>query len=151
MVASIIMNSLSAWAANISKMRANPSISPVRRLPFAVTLRQVTPGDAGAIPIDHRIHEQTVVGGRTAGMAFPAGQEILDLFPLIVAQSIAVRWLRFSEGSGSFQAFPGSLPIASPPPLPLQKRIRSQGPLLHRHYPASSLERPCPTPAVTAA
>src|SRR3974377_1512354 len=69
---------------------APPSISPVRRLPFAVTLRQVTPGDAGAIPIDHRIHEQTVVGGRTADMAFPAGQEILDLLPLIVAQSIAV-------------------------------------------------------------
>src|SRR5215471_16388668 len=33
----------------------------------------------------------------------------------------------------------------SPFPLHLQKRVRSQGPLLHRHYPASSLERPCPT------
>ena len=39
----------------------------------------------------------------------------------------------------------------SPSPLHLRKRTRSQGPLLHRHYPASSLERPCPTPAVTAA
>ena len=28
---------------------------------------------------------------------------------------------------------------------------RSQGPLLHRHYPASTLIRPCPTPARAAA
>src|SRR5262249_34965934 len=33
----------------------------------------------------------------------------------------------------------------------LRKRTRSQGPLLRRHYPASTLIRPCPTPAVTAA
>src|SRR5271166_5287367 len=39
----------------------------------------------------------------------------------------------------------------SPSPLHLQKRTRSQGPLLHRHYPASSLKLPCPTPAVTGA
>jgi len=57
---------------------------------LAVTLRQVTPGDARAIPIDHRIDEQTVVGSRAADMALPAGQEILDPLPLIIAQSIAV-------------------------------------------------------------
>ena len=39
----------------------------------------------------------------------------------------------------------------SPSPHHRQKRTRSQGPLLHRHYPASALLRPCPTPAVTAA
>src|SRR5262249_51784128 len=31
------------------------------------------------------------------------------------------------------------------------ERTRSQGPLLHRHYPTSLLIRPCPTPAMTAA
>ena len=36
----------------------------------------------------------------------------------------------------------------SPAPCLLRKRTRSQGPLLHRRYPASTLERPCPTPAV---
>src|SRR4029079_18499376 len=36
----------------------------------------------------------------------------------------------------------------SPAPCLLRKRARSQGPLLHRRYPASTLERPCPTPAV---
>src|SRR5215510_7647722 len=39
----------------------------------------------------------------------------------------------------------------SPSPRYLRKRTRSQGPLLRRHYPASTLQRPCPTPAVAAA
>src|SRR4029077_6872535 len=32
-----------------------------------------------------------------------------------------------------------------------RKRTRSQGPLLRRHYPASTLLRPCPTPATATA
>ena len=40
---------------------------------------------------------------------------------------------------------------ASHRPWRLQKHTRSQGPLLHRHYPASTLLRPCPTSAGTAA
>ena len=40
---------------------------------------------------------------------------------------------------------PGSSPITDP--LHLPKHARSQGPLLRRHYPASTLVRPCPTPA----
>jgi hypothetical protein len=39
----------------------------------------------------------------------------------------------------------------SPSPRHLRKRTRSQGPLLRRHYPASTLLRPCPTPARAAA
>ena len=39
----------------------------------------------------------------------------------------------------------------SPSPHHLQKRTRSRGPLLHRHYPASTLLLPRPTPAVTTA
>src|SRR5450631_1298039 len=39
----------------------------------------------------------------------------------------------------------------SPSPHQLRKRTRSRGPLLHRHYPASSLLLPRPTPAVAAA
>jgi hypothetical protein len=42
--------------------------------------------------------------------------------------------------------FAGSSPITSP--RRLQKHAKSQGPLLRRHYPASTLQRPCPTPAV---
>src|SRR5262249_34055812 len=39
----------------------------------------------------------------------------------------------------------------SPSPRRLQKHAKSQGPLLRRHYPASTLLRPCPTPAVADA
>src|SRR5664279_4530347 len=39
----------------------------------------------------------------------------------------------------------------SPSPPHLRKRTRSQGPLLRRHYPASTLLRPRPIPAITAA
>src|SRR5260370_41636799 len=39
----------------------------------------------------------------------------------------------------------------SPSPHHLQKRTRSRGPLLRRHYPASTLLLPRPTPAVTTA
>ncbi len=39
----------------------------------------------------------------------------------------------------------------SPSPHHLRKRTRSQGPLLRRHYPASTLQRPCPTPAMAVA
>src|SRR3979411_946592 len=39
----------------------------------------------------------------------------------------------------------------SPRPRHLRKRTRSQGPLLRRHYPASTLLRPCPTPAMAVA
>src|ERR1700722_15480167 len=39
----------------------------------------------------------------------------------------------------------------SPSPRHLQKRARSRGPLLPRHYPASMLLLPRPTPAVTTA
>ena len=45
--------------------------------------------------------------------------------------------------------FAGSSPITSP--RHLRKHARSQGPLLRRRYPASTLIRPCPTPARAAA
>jgi hypothetical protein len=38
----------------------------------------------------------------------------------------------------------------SPSPRRLQKHAKKSGPLLRRHYPASTLIRPCPTPAVVA-
>jgi hypothetical protein len=42
-------------------------------------------------------------------------------------------------------------PRQSPSPRHLRKRAKSQGPLLGRHYPASTLIRPCPTPVMAAA
>ena len=39
----------------------------------------------------------------------------------------------------------------SPSPHHLRKHAKSQGPLLRRHYPASTLVRPCPTPVMAVA
>jgi len=39
----------------------------------------------------------------------------------------------------------------SPSPRQLRKHTRSQGPFLRRHYPASTVVRPCPTPARSTA
>ncbi len=50
-----------------------------------------------------------------------------------------------SEASGYLQVLPGSSPITLP--RLLRKRTRSQGPFLRRHYPASTVLWPCPTPA----
>ncbi len=54
-----------------------------------------------------------------------------------------------SEAFGYLQVLPGSSPITDP--RLLRRRARSQGPSLHRHYPASQVVRPCPTPARPAA
>ena len=55
----------------------------------------------------------------------------------------------FSEGSGSLSVLPGSSPITFTSPS--SKAHQKSGPLLRRHYPASTLLRPCPTPAMTVA
>jgi len=52
-----------------------------------------------------------------------------------------------SEASGSESVLVGSSPITSP--WLLRKHVRSEGPLLHRHYPASTLLRPSPSPGLT--
>ncbi len=50
-----------------------------------------------------------------------------------------------SEAFRSRLVFIGSSPITDP--RLLRKRTRSQGPFLRRHYPASTVLWPCPTPA----
>ena len=59
-------------------------------LAFAVSLRQVPPGNTRSVTIDDGIDEQPVVGRGAADVAFAARQEILDLRPLVVAQGVAV-------------------------------------------------------------
>src|SRR5499426_1038104 len=55
----------------------------------------------------------------------------------------------FSEGSGPSRCLQAHR--QSPSPRHLRKHTRSQGPSLRRHYPASTVVRPCPTPANAAA
>lgn len=59
-------------------------------LTVAKTLGQVPPGHPGPIAEDNRVDEQAIVGRRAADMTFASRQEILDLVPLIIAQSVAV-------------------------------------------------------------
>src|ERR671920_2300539 len=58
-------------------------------VPVAEALWQITPRNTSTVAVEHRLDKQAIVLGRDADMAFAAGQEVLDPFPLIIAQSIA--------------------------------------------------------------
>ncbi len=58
-------------------------------LPGAEPLRQIAPGNAGAVAVEHSLDEQAVVPGGHAHMPGAAGQQVLDPLPLVVAQGIA--------------------------------------------------------------
>ena len=72
--------------------RLRPAAEPtVHVLPIAETGWQVTPGNPGAAPIEHRFDKQTIVGGRHADRTGSARQKTLDPVPLIVAKAEAVQ------------------------------------------------------------
>ncbi len=48
------------------------------------TLRQIAPGNARSIAVQHRFDKQAVVLGRPANMSVSTGQPILDPLPLVV-------------------------------------------------------------------
>jgi hypothetical protein len=50
-------------------------------------LRQIAPWHACPITIEHRLDEQTIVRCGHPDRAFAPGQQVLDPFPLVVAQS----------------------------------------------------------------
>lgn len=58
-------------------------------LPIPGSLRQVAPGNAGTIAIEHGFDEAPVVLPGDTAIAKFAGQQILDPVPLIIAQSVA--------------------------------------------------------------
>jgi hypothetical protein len=57
----------------------------VHLLPVAEPLRQVPPGNAGAVAVEHRLDEQAIVLGRHADVPLAARQQALDPVPLVVA------------------------------------------------------------------
>jgi hypothetical protein len=68
-----------------------PSVKAlIHDLPIAVTRRQITPGDARAESIKHRVDKQSIVGGIAADMAFAAWQMGFDHFPLVISQAKAL-------------------------------------------------------------
>jgi hypothetical protein len=58
-------------------------------LAVAKALRQVAPGDAGALAVEDRVNEQAVVRGSHADRARSAGQQILDPVPRIVTKGMS--------------------------------------------------------------
>lgn len=71
----------------------HPALGPstearVNRLPVTEALRQVAPGNAGAIALDHGIDKQPVVPGGHPDVTNPSRPKILDPIPLVVAQGV---------------------------------------------------------------
>jgi hypothetical protein len=56
----------------------------VHVLAVAEALRQIAPGDPGAIAVEDGFDEQAVVRGGHANKARPARQQVPDPFPLII-------------------------------------------------------------------
>src|ERR671926_934889 len=61
----------------------------VHLLPIAEPFRQVAPGDARPVPVQHRLDERAVVLGRDPDPPLAPGQEVLDPVPLVVPQGVA--------------------------------------------------------------
>lgn len=53
------------------------------------TLGQIAPRDAGAVAVQHRIHEQSIVFGGGSDMSSPAGKQVLDSAPLAICQGVS--------------------------------------------------------------
>ena len=66
-------------------------------LPVAESLRQVAPGNSGAIAIEHGFDKSPVVLRRDTAIARFAGQQVLYSFPLVIAQSVAGHRSAYSQ------------------------------------------------------
>src|SRR5206468_9340961 len=67
-------------------------------LPGPEPLRQVAPGDARPVAVQHRLHEQAVVLRRDPDVSQAPGQEILDPLPLVIAERVAAHRSSFLAG-----------------------------------------------------
>ena len=56
---------------------------------IAKALRQVTPGDAGAVAVKHRIHEQSIVSRSSSGLSGLTWQQAFNALPVFIAQGIS--------------------------------------------------------------
>ena len=76
-----------------------PAAEPlVGVLPVAKPFWQVAPRNCGAVAVEHRFDELTIVVGGDAHITGFAGQQVSDSLPLVIAKCISVR------GSALFQA-----------------------------------------------
>jgi hypothetical protein len=61
----------------------------VHVLPVAEPFRQIAPGNASPVAIDHGFDKQAVVGCGHSNRTLPPRQKVLDPVPLVIAQSVA--------------------------------------------------------------
>src|SRR5947209_7742709 len=61
----------------------------MHRFPMTEARRQITPGTAGSISVEHRFNEETIVFCSAANMTFTAGKNVLDPIPLIIVERVA--------------------------------------------------------------
>src|SRR3954451_21098303 len=93
MVESIIAYSLSASAARCwNTFAQTPDLARAEATmhldAIAETLRQVTPRNTGAEPVQHRFDEEPVVPCRYPDVAITARQQVTDPLPLVVSQAV---------------------------------------------------------------
>jgi hypothetical protein len=90
---------------------------------FAVAeaLRQVAPGDTGAIAVEYGVDKQTVVRSGHANRTGPTRQQVLDPVPLVIAESV----------SAHRSAFPKRV-LAMAPPLMLPPKLTAYESKNHR-------------------
>ncbi len=62
--------------------------TPVHIVPVTKALRQVTPGNAGTVAIQHRLHEQAVVGRCNTDPTLLPRQQVFDPVPLVIAKCV---------------------------------------------------------------
>jgi hypothetical protein len=70
-------------------------------VPIAKTLGKITPGDAGAVTVYHRINEPAVIRRRYADRTRPSRQLALDQVPLVVAEFVGAHESAFAEADTS--------------------------------------------------
>ena len=66
-----------------------PAEPPVGILPIAASLRQVAPGDSGAVSIQHRLDQSAIISSGGADIANFPRQQVFYSLSLIIAQSIS--------------------------------------------------------------
>ena len=61
-------------------------------LPVTEALREISPGNAGTVPVERCLHEQAVIRRGCSGGARPAWQHVFDPVPLVVSYSVTAHW-----------------------------------------------------------
>ena len=64
-------------------------VAGVHHAEITKTRRQIAPGDAGALTVEHCIDEQPVVSRSRSRLSSLAGQQVLDALPVLISQGIS--------------------------------------------------------------